>query len=120
MNLNMLIIDGKLQDEPIAQEDGLGNTSASVKIIHTSIFKGKEGAKDDFKSALMEIRCTGFNATALKKFYHKGDEIVVEGKLFTHSSANGMAFAYIRVSKIVFTGKKAEGTHRATRDDKPY
>lgn len=103
--MNKIILHGKITRDPEMQtvSGGIENCRFSVA-VNRPVGKDKEPVADF-------IPCTAWRQTAafVSKYFHKGDGIIVEGSLQTHSyEKNGeKRTAYdVNVERVEFAEKK--------------
>lgn len=106
--LNYCVIQGRLGSDPEMRETNSGKQVASVSV-------GCQRAGKDSQTDWVKLTCWEKTADLLCQYFHKGDEILAEGRLQTQSyedktTGQRRTSTEISVSRINFThGKKSQG-----------
>ena len=105
MALNHTEIQGRLVDNPVCGQTNSGADYANFRIAWNEKYKDKE--------TKLFIECKSFNGTAqfVQRYFTKGQEIIVEGKLNTEEWENNgqkRSKTVLIVSNVHFSGKKQD------------
>ena len=94
--LNRIIVQGRLTSDVKENSNGIYGSIACQRN-----YKNKEGTRDaDF----INISAYGKTAEFIKQFFHKGDEVLLEGNLNTFRTKDG-AYSYtVNVDRVNFVG----------------
>lgn len=84
MNLNKVIIVGRITQQPELKALPTGIKVCSFSVATNEYFKNKDGVKQE-KTEFHNIVCFGATAENIAKFMDKGNEIMIEGKLQTRN-----------------------------------
>ena len=79
LNINIVILGGRLTREPTIREIPNGNKVASAGLVINKKFK--KGAEYKTKATFVEINAWGTMGENLCKYMHKGSEIIVHGEI---------------------------------------
>ena len=111
--LNYCVVQGRLGADPELRETSTGKMVATVNV-------GCQRAGKDSQTDWMKLVCWEKTADLLCRYFHKGDEILAEGRIQTQSyedkSGQRRTSTEISVSKINFTSgrKKAQSGEEST------
>lgn len=110
MSLNRLTLQGRLTGDPELRTTTSGVNVANFRIAVERDFKNTEGERGtDF------ISCTAWRSTAefIEKFFHKGDMILVDGRLqnneYTDKDGNKRVVASAIANSAYFCGSNGKG-----------
>lgn len=107
--LNYIVMQGRLGSDPDKRETNSGKTVATVNI-------GCQRAGTGTPTDWVRITCWDKTADLLTNYFHKGDEVLVEGRLQISSyEKDGQKKSYpeISVSRINFTsGRKSRSEEK--------
>lgn len=109
MSLNRTIIQGRLVSDPELRTTTSGVSVANMRIAVERNYKDADGNKvADF------FTCTAWRGTAdfVEKYFHKGEQIVVDGKLqnsqYTDKDGNNRTVTQVVVDSVFFCGSKSD------------
>lgn len=108
--MNKVVLVGRLTRDVELRENEGGTKIARFNVAVSRNYKNKEGKYDaDF------ISCVAYRNTAefVEKYFHKGDGIIVEGRIQTGSYEKDGEKKYITdivVENVEYNGKAKEGT----------
>lgn len=109
MSLNRTVLQGRLVADPELRTTNSGISVANIRIAVDRNFKDADGNKGaDF------FTCTAWRGTAdfVEKYFHKGEQIVVDGKLqnsqYTDKDGNNRTVTQVVVDSVFFCGSKSD------------
>ena len=110
MSLNRVVLCGRLVADPDLKTTNGGVSVANLRIAVERNYKDSEGNKtSDF------FNCVAWRGTAdfVTKFFHKGELIIIDGKLqnnqYTDKDGNNRTATQINVDSVFFCGGKGSG-----------
>ena len=110
MSLNRCVLQGRLVADPELRQTNGGISVANLRIAVDRNFKDADGNKGaDF------FNCTAWRGTAdfIAKYFHKGEMIVLDGKLqnsqYTDKNGENRTVTQIVVDSVYFCGGKGDG-----------
>lgn len=110
--LNKTIVQGRLIADPELKTVGDGVALATFRVAWSERYKDKE--------TKLYLNCTAWRGQAemISKYFYKGKEIVVEGRLETHTwqdqNGENRSAIDLNVDKVHFVGPKTEAPERTT------
>ena len=118
--LNFIVIMGRLTRDPEIRRTASGTAVANFSVAVDRDFPSQDGSREtDF------IDCVAWKQTAefLGKYFSKGKQIVVKGRLqirsWTDKDRNKRRTAEIVADSVYFAGAKTESPAEAQRYDTP-
>lgn len=115
--MNKVVLSGRLTRDVELRESEGGTKIARFNVAVSRNYKNKEGKYDaDF------ISCVAYRNTAefVGKYFHKGDGIIVEGRIQTGSyEAKDGVIKYttdVVVENVEFNGKAKEGSEEVAEN----
>lgn len=116
--INRVILQGRLVREPELRQTGNGAAVCSFTVANSKKYKEREDK--------LFLDCTAWRGTAefICRYFHKGDEIAVEGQLWTESfedrEGNKRSVNKLTVSDAHFCGSKgSEGSNSVQSEYNP-
>lgn len=110
MSLNRVIIQGRLVADPDIRTTSGGISVANLRVAVERNYKDSDGKKEvDF------FQCTAWRGTAdfVQKFFHKGELILIDGKLqnstYTDKDGNNRVSTQVVVDSVFFCGPSGNG-----------
>lgn len=110
MSFNRVCIQGRLVADPDLKTTNGGVSVANLRIAVERNYRDSEGNKtSDF------FNCVAWRGTAdfVTKFFHKGELIIIDGKLqnnqYTDKDGNNRVVTQINVDSVFFCGGKSSG-----------
>ena len=87
--MNVVILDGRLGDEPKLEQKQNGDIKISFSLWSRRPFKNRDG---EYDSDCILCSATKKNAEFIGKYFHKGDGIPIRGRIvsFTYNDPDGM------------------------------
>ncbi len=117
MSLNRVVMQGRLVADPELRHTQSGVAVTTMRVAVDRNYKNADGEKEsDF------FTCTAWRGTAefAEKFFHKGEQILVEGKLqnnqYTDKDGNNRISTQIMVDSVFFCGDRASRSRRGDSD----
>lgn len=125
MSLNRCVLQGRLVADPELRQTNGGISVANLRIAVDRNFKDADGNKGaDF------FNCTAWRGTAdfIAKYFHKGEMIVLDGKLqnsqYTDKNGENRTVTQIVVDSVYFCGGKGEsnggGNYQKHEEEQTY
>jgi len=88
MNYNkVIVIGGLIKDPELKTSPTTGSTKCEFTLIWSDEYTTKDG-KEKKEVAFFNCECWGPSAETLHKHAKKGSQLLVEGKMITHSYTN--------------------------------
>lgn len=116
MGLNRCVLQGRLVADPELRTTTSGVSVANLRIAVERNYKDADGNKEaDF------FTCTAWRGTAdfVQKYFHKGELIIIDGKLqnssYTDKDGNNRVVTQINVDSVFFCG----GGNRNNGEQRP-
>ena len=103
--INRVILQGRLVRDPELRQTGNGAAVCSFTVANSKKYKEREDK--------LFLDCTAWRGTAefICRYFHKGDEIAVEGQLWTESfedrEGNKRSINKLTVTDVHFCGSKS-------------
>lgn len=115
--MNFAILAGRLGSDPEIRYTPSGQAVANFSLAIDESYKGKDGTK---VNKVLWLRCVAWAQTAetLSKYVHKGDQIMVNGRIQVrdYEASDGSGKRYITeivVMRFEFGAKKGAGAAQA-------
>ncbi len=110
MYLNKAIIIGNLTRDPELRSLPSGSSVVNFSVATTRVWKDKSGAKQE-DTQFHNIVVFGVQADTIVRYLHKGDSVLVEGRIQTRSwdSTEGKKYRTEIVADRVQFGPKRSG-----------
>lgn len=112
MSVNKVILKGRLGKDP-----EMKNTAVKFSIATDEGYKDKSGNKVD-KTAWHNIVAFGKLAEILEKYLHKGDEVVIVGKL-DYNEHEGKWYTSIIANEFDFVSSKNDSSQPTPKAEVP-
>ena len=84
MNYNLVVIGGRLTDDPEEAVTDSGTSLVNFTIATNRYYKNKQGERED-KAEYVDVVFYGKLSETIGKYFSKGDPILVDGRLETRS-----------------------------------
>jgi len=120
--MNFVILLGNLGNNPELKYTPSGSPVATFSIATNESYKDKEGKLVE-KAEWHRIVCWNKTAEIAAKYLHKGDKVLVQGKIQTRSwdAQDGKRYiTEIVASRIEFTGSKKQDASEPAESDEPH
>lgn len=120
MNINKIIVSGRLVKDPEAKTVGEHNL-CSMRIVSNRI----QGKNKNEKSMFIDVNCWGNQSGPCLQFLKKGSRVIVEGSLYqddwTDKNGNNRTTYYIDSNNIMFLdSKNTEDTSSKSNQETEY
>ena len=112
MDLNKIIISGRLGRDPEVKQTSEGNDWCSFTVAVNRYAKAKEKPETDWFS------CTAFGKTAvfINTYFHKGDGITIEGRMQS-SKKDDKTYWNLVVDRPYFEHGKKDGNSSSEEEE---
>lgn len=120
--MNFVVLLGNLGNNPELKYTPSGSPVATFSIATNESYKDKEGKLVE-KAEWHRIVCWNKTAEVAAKYLHKGDKVLVQGKIQTRSwdAQDGKRYiTEIVASRIEFTGSKKQDASEPAESDEPH
>ena len=115
MAINRMILQGRLVNSPEMRRTNNGTAVCSFRVAWSETIKDRE--------TKLFLNCVAWQSTAelICKYWYKGKEILLEGKLSTREyqdkNGNDRSVTEMTVDRVHFCGKNEDGHVMPTRPD---
>jgi len=124
MSTNKVYLHGFLGQDPELKATPAGATLCRFSVATTENWKDKDGNKKS-KTEWHHVVAWGKQGEAIEKFFKKGNEIIVEGKIEYTEGKNPaddskkIWFTHIKLISFDFCGKKGESSGSGYQEPDP-
>lgn len=121
MNINKLIIAGRLGKDPELRQTTNGKSVVSFTVATNRVWKDQSGAKQE-STEWVNVVAWGKTAESINKYFRKGKEIYLEGRLQTRSYEKDGQKKYITemvADTFQFVGFDKDGQQDGATDELP-
>ena len=121
MNLNKVMMAGRLTRDPETTTLPSGNTVTNLGFVTNRVFKDKDGGKQE-EATFVDVKAWGGSGAQISKYLTKGSPIFIEGRLTLETwESSGEKRSKLVVTlenyKFINDGSRKEKEERKDKDD---